>query len=158
MLTNVNSLEEEKTLGRRIHQTSSKLAAYINQRRKEKNLPTKGYEGNLLFFIFSNPGCLAKDIQREFRISKATVSSSIQNREKKGWLTRKDGKDRRYKVLCVTKEGRKACHPYTEFFRGITKEVENQISRDDKETTLRVLNQILLNLEQAKKGENNENH
>lgn len=151
--------KNDNSLGERIHLTSSKIGAFINRKRKDNDLLRLGNEGNLLLYIYEHPSTKAKDLQEKFRLSKATISCSLSNREKKGLLKRDyEGNDKRTKKIRLTDKGKEACLPYRDFFLRLTHTLEENVSREEKETTIKVLNQVLLNLEEEKEGEEDENY
>lgn len=146
-------------LGSRIHRTSSKIGAFISRKRKERNLLTQGNEGNLIFYLYEHPGASAKELQEKFHLSKATVSSSLKNREKKGLLTREvEENNRKAKRIALTQRGKESCVPYTDFFIWLTDTLEKGISEEEKHTTLKVLNHILNNREEDERRLKNEHH
>ncbi len=59
----------------------------------------------MIFYLYEHPGASAKELQEKFHLSKATVSSSLKNREKKGLLTREvEENNRKAKKNCIDTE------------------------------------------------------
>lgn len=64
-------------------------------------------EIRILYEVFSNPGCTAKDLTQILRLDKGYISHRIKNFEKAGFLERVSGEnDKRFQALHLTKQGK----------------------------------------------------
>ena len=65
-------------------------------------------EIRILYEVFSNPGCTAKDLTQILHLDKGYISHRIKNFEKAGFLERVTGEnDKRFQTLHLTDQGRK---------------------------------------------------
>ena len=64
-------------------------------------------EIRILYEVFSNPGCTAKDLTQMLRLDKGYISHRVKNFEKAGFLERISGEsDKRFQTLYLTDQGK----------------------------------------------------
>jgi len=123
-----------------------KLTTNIMQQEHNKYLKPHGIsneQGLLLKYVYEMPGVTQTQIAEDLKKDKTTITRIIDTLVKKGDLERRvSDEDRRSFHIYATKETRKKVEEVAPLFEKNGKELEKIISKEDYETTLKVLNQI----------------
>ena len=123
-----------------------KLVTNIMMQEHNKYLKPYGIsneQGLLLKYVYDMPGVTQTQIAEDLNKDKTTITRMIDTLVKKGDLERRvSDEDRRAFHIYVTKETKKKVEEVTPHFEKKGKELEEIISVDDYETTIKVLDQI----------------
>ncbi len=123
-----------------------KLTINIMQQEHNKYLKPYGIsneQGLLLKYVYDMPGVTQTQIAEDLNKDKTTITRMVDTLVKKGDLERRvSDEDRRAFHIYVTKETRKKVEEVSPLFEKNGEELEKIISKEDYETTLKVLNQI----------------
>ncbi|MEG0664515.1 MAG: MarR family winged helix-turn-helix transcriptional regulator, partial [Clostridia bacterium] len=94
-----------------------------------------------LNIISSTKNCTASFIAEKIGISKAAVTMRINELIEKGLVVKKQSdNDKRINYLFLSKEIEKETNEYNSFFELMTKEIENNYSKDEIDIFCNVLN------------------
>ncbi len=100
-------------------------------------------QGLLLKYVYEMPGITQTQIAEDLNKDKTTITRMIDALVKKGDLERRvSDEDRRAFQIYLTKHTKEKVEELTPIFEKNGKELEKIISKEDYETTLKVLNQI----------------
>jgi DNA-binding MarR family transcriptional regulator len=100
-------------------------------------------QGLLLKYVYEMPGVTQTQIAEDLNKDKTTITRMVDTLVKKGKLERRvSDEDRRAFHIYVTQDTRKAVEEVSPHFEKNGKDLEEIISKEDYETTLKVLNQI----------------
>ena len=123
-----------------------KLTTNIMQQEHNKYLKPYGIsneQGLLLKYVYDMPGVTQTQIAEDLNKDKTTITRMVDTLVKKGDLERKvSDEDRRAFHIYVTQDTRKKVEEVSPLFEKNGEELEKIISKEDYETTLKVLNQI----------------
>jgi len=123
-----------------------KLTTNIMMQEHNKYLKPYGIsneQGLLLKYVYDMPGVTQTQIAEDLNKDKTTITRMVDTLVKKGDLERRvSDEDRRAFHIYVTKETRKKVEEVSPLFEKNGEELEKIISKEDYETTLKVLNQI----------------
>ncbi len=123
-----------------------KLTTNIMTQEHNKYLKPYGIsneQGLLLKYVCEMPGVTQTQIAEDLNKDKTTITRMIDSLIKKGDLERRvSEEDRRAFHIYVTDETKKKVEEVSPLFEKNQKELEKIISKEDYETTLKVLNQI----------------
>ena len=120
----------------------------LDKRLAEHDLT--GQQGRILFYINREVNCLGKevhqnDIEREYHLSKSTVSGIVKRLEKKDIITIE--KQPPYAILKPTQKGRDIiCHVHMHRDETIA-ELTKDMSDEDKKAAIKLLNKMITNME-----------
>ena len=112
--------------------------------------PQSQLQGGILGFLFHHgeEPVYQKDIEREFRISRATATNTLQVMEKNGLITRKSlDKDARLKRIIMTEDTRANHAKVEEHMRMMDERIVEGMSEEDIQTLTRYLTIIMENLD-----------
>ena len=123
-----------------------KLTTNIMMQEHNKYLKPYGIsneQGLLLKYVYDMPGVTQTQIAEDLNKDKTTITRMVDTLVKKGDLERRvSDEDRRAFHIYVTKETRKKVEEVSPLFEKNGEELEKIISKEDYESTLKVLNQI----------------
>ena len=109
-----------------------------------------GQQGRILFYINKETNCLNRDvhqfdIEREFHLSKSTVSGLVKRMEKKGVISIE--KKHPYANIKIEDAGKNIiCHLRTHRDEAIA-ELSKDLSEEEKEQVIKLLNRMINNME-----------
>ncbi len=95
-------------------------------------------------------GIRVVDIARRINISPPSVTEALSKLEKKGYVKKIEGEDRREKILSITKKGEERMKKFTEFMRLEMKEKMSVLTDDDKKKLEKSLSNIVNILHKVK--------
>lgn len=123
-----------------------KLTTNIMTQEHNKYLKPYGIsneQGLLLKYVYDVPGTTQTQIAEELNKDKTTITRMVDALVKKGDLERRvSNEDRRAFHIYLTKNAKEKVEEATPLFEKNGEELEKIISKEDYETTLKVLNQI----------------
>lgn len=104
-------------------------------------------EGHVLLFLANNPDCNhACDAVAYRGLSKSYVSKALTSLAKKGYIVfQEDTTDHRYQKIVFTEAAKEKIKILQDGQRALLKELIQGVSKEDMETTDKVLNQIFQN-------------
>lgn len=120
----------------------------LDKRLAEQDLT--GQQGRILFYINREVTCHGKevhqnDIEREYHLSKSTVSGIVKRLEKKEIITVE--KQHPYAILKPTQKAQDIIH-YVCMHRDDTlAQLLKDINEDDKKAIIKLLNKMIVNME-----------
>lgn len=83
-------------------------------------------------------------IAQSIHYDKATIGGVIDRLEKRGWVERKSNpKDRRAKLVTLTKEGRKALEEITPVVKALQDQVVANLSDDERELFIKLAQKVV---------------
>ena len=83
-------------------------------------------------------------IAQSIHYDKATIGGVINRLEKRGWVERKSNpKDRRAKLVTLTKEGRKALEEITPVVKALQDQVVANLSDDERELFIKLAQKVV---------------
>ena len=124
------------------------LDSDLDKRLAEQDLT--GQQGRIIFYINREVSCLGKevhqnDIEREYHLSKSTVSGIVKRLEKKGIISIE--KQPPYAILKPTQKAKDIIH-YVHMHRDETiAQLLNDMDEDDKKVIIKLLNKMIVNME-----------
>ncbi len=136
-------------IGKRINCTSTKIKRVVDNLDSLKQIENiSGTNGFILVYIDkSKNDVYQKDIEREFGITRSTASNIISLMEKKNLIVREkvDG-DLRLKKLTLTDTAKNYTHALLNDLENFEKKLTKDISKEELEMFVSVLNKIENNL------------
>ena len=145
----------QKSVGFEIRAITNQLKRHINSLPVFQQYDLRGGRGYILGFLYDHAdrAIYQKDIEKEFRISKSTVTEVLQLMEKNGFITRESSKkDGRMKRLLPTQKALTIRQEVMENIRTVENKLKAGIREEDYRTCLKVLKKMSENLS---KEENN---
>lgn len=128
--------KDKRSIGYTIRHTSNSIKNYIDQILNERMKDSlTGIEGMTMAFIFRHKRevITARDIMSHSRVNKSTTSETLSGLVKKGYIEMKPyKKDRRVKIIVLTKLGEKINAQFDEIFVEINARIENGLTEEDK--------------------------
>ena len=115
------------------------------------NAPQSQLQGGILGYLYhhSEKPVYQKDIEKEFRISRATATNTLQVMEKNGLIVRKtQDKDARLKRIVMTEPAYKRHAKVEEHMQYMDKRMLQGMTETEISELYRLLGQLLDNLEQ----------
>ena len=102
----------------------------------------------ILKMIYKNGGSvLQKDIEKEFRVRRSTVTSAMQNLEKKGFIARASAPDDlRSKVVSLTEKGKEKNETLWDFIKKRDAALLENLSEEEQMTLTYLLQKLLDNI------------
>lgn len=132
------------------------VALMVEINRKIKRLKTegmarfqlKGPHVFCLYNLYRTDGLTAAELSERCAEDKASISRSLDYLEKNGYLTCDSGSAKRYKTpLHLTEQGREVCEAMAEEIHRIVIQVDEGLTRQDREAMYRALTIIGQNLD-----------
>lgn len=115
--------------------------------------PQSQLQGGIMGFLFHRreQPVYQKDIEKEFRISRATATNTLQVMEKNGLIVRRcQDKDARLKRIFMTREAEANHARFEAHMKMLDEGMLQGFSEEDIEQLYRYLNKMMENLEQLK--------
>jgi len=142
---------------RRIHnQIKAVIHKSFPRNDKACNAPQSQLQGGILGFLYhqGERAVYQKDIEKEFRISRATATNTLQGMEKNGLIVRKSqDKDARLKRILMTEPARK-CHEQVEnHMRYMDRRMLQGLTEAEIAELYRLLGKLMDNLESMENEE-----
>src|SRR5690349_8050355 len=104
---------------------------------------------SILYFLRANNGCSQQCICNNLAIDKTAMVKVMNYLIKAGYIERNvNPKDRREHFITLTKLGQKRTEEIASSFEAIEKEIFGNISKEERDNFLRVLNKLSENLRQ----------
>lgn len=133
-----------------------KMVIHKSAPRCDKN-PKTQLQGGILGYLYHNQvrPVYQKDLEKEFRISRATATNTLQVMEREGLIVRKAlDKDARLKRIQMTEESYQNHRQFEEHMRELNREMLEGMSETEVEELRRLLGILMGNLEKmAENGE-----
>jgi len=137
---------DKRSIGYTIRHTSNAIKNYIDQTLNEKMKDSlTGIEGMTMAFIFRHKQDVitARDIMSHSRVNKSTTSETLSGLVKKGYIEMKPyKKDRRIKIIVLTKLGEQINAQFDEIFFEINARIEKNLTEADKTSIYHCLDLI----------------
>lgn len=115
------------------------------------NAPQSQLQGGILGYLYHHPDApvYQRDIEKEFRISGATATNTLQVMEKNGLIVRKSqDKDARLKRIAMTEPARVQHAKVEEHMQYMDRRMLQGLTEEEVSELYRLLGRILDNLEQ----------
>ena len=143
-----DSMENQVLIGRVIGKLSNQIYRNIAISCSSTNM--SGTQGRVLHFILSNNGdVFQKDIESEFNLRPSTATGILKLMEKNGVIRRESTPyDARLKRIVITEKGAGLKEQIAKDVVHLEETLMLGISQDDLNVFLKVLNQMLKNLEE----------
>lgn len=149
--------KEQIHIGHQVHRMDRSISKLLEMRVKEKGLDQIAFmHGWILRYLYEHQEqeIFQKDIEKYFGICRSAVTNMIQALEKKGLICRTSvASDARLKKVMLTEEGRRSHEKLGEIFRTLDAELEADITEEELQAFMLVLNKVYQNMEKMK-GEN----
>ena len=101
----------------------------------------------ILEYLLEHDGAMAKDISRDHVLDKSTIASLLARMEKQNLITRKNhASDKRAYSIYLTEKGRYMAHEVKEICTGVDNRAFKNITPQNKQQFLQILNIIIKNL------------
>lgn len=139
----------DRIVSKKINCTSTKIKRIIENLDSIKKLDNiSGTNGFIIVYIYkSNKDVYQKDIEKEFGITRSTASNIISLMEKKGLIIRERvDSDARLRKLVLTDLAKEYSITVIKDLDSFNKKITKDISDDDIDVFLKVLNKIEDNL------------
>jgi len=140
------STENKGSIGRWISLLHRYGNVYINEQLKEYNLGAGQYQ--FLAVLYQNEGLSQDEIASFLKMDKGTVARAIAKLEKEGYVERKVfSVDKRIKKLYLTDKAFAFESKLTSILLGWTNIITKDLSVDEQEYALKLLNKMSINAE-----------
>jgi len=127
------------------------LKCFSNQIKRYMDGSLTGMQFGVIKFIDSHEGkqdIFQKDIELEFNIRRSTATGILQLMEQKDLIIREGvSYDARLKKLVTTAHGKQLKQDFIEKFEALEKKIKMDISDEEIETFLKIVNKMSDNLE-----------
>lgn len=141
---------EERSIPAQIRYTANGIKNFAGKRLANyPQLQITGAEGLVLGFIFRHykDNVSARDVINRFGTSKATVSETLSNLERKGYIAQNVSPlDARAKIICLTPLGEEIKKKFDIFFTQADSVLLDGFSTEEKKEFKRLLNKLEDNL------------
>ena len=125
---------------------------YLNYLFEKRGYPLTREQWTIIKILWDKNGVAQQDLANELLKNKASITSLIENLEKKGLILRKTNLyDKRSKMVFLTDEGRRIREEVHTFVQETTNDLTRNVSEIDIQNTRQVLSKILDNLVFLKK-------
>jgi len=125
---------------------------YLNHSFEKNGFPITREQWIVMKLLWEKNGVSQQDLADELMKNKASITSLIENMEKKELIFRKTNSfDKRSKMVFLTDRGKEIRQNIDEHFHKITQEFVNEIETSNLNQTKDVLEKILDNLVSMKK-------
>ena len=138
--------KREHQIGFAIHHLDRMIGRASHMRANEKGIDDMTMmNGWIIMFLYHHKGVdvFQKDIEKEMRITKSSVTGIVQMMEQKGYITRTavEG-DARLKRIELTKEGERIKKLLESVFDEGEKRLDKCLSRDEQEQLLKLIGKL----------------
>ena len=120
---------------------------YLNHSFEKKGYPITREQWVIMKILYDKNGVSQQDLADELMKNKASITSLIENMEKKGIVSRKTNSfDKRSKMVFLTEKGKDLRMEIDQHFQKITADFVNEIETSNLNQTKDTLEKILENL------------
>lgn len=143
--------EDSKRIGFQMKSINNLIRRRLNVRFTEAGLNELcGMQGPMIGYIYKQSktqDVFQKDIEKEFNIRRSTATVMLQNMEQKGLIVRQTvDHDARMKKILLTEKATECHLRVREQIDAFNEELENGITKEEKEEFFRILEKIKCNL------------
>ena len=139
-----------RKIGPEIHCADLKLSRNLSAHVRKSGVDeVTMMHGWIIGYLYDNreKEIYQKDIEQEFRVSRATASNMLQLMERKGLITRKTAScDARQKKLMLTPEARKLLDRAEQDIYEMEARIQDGFSEEEKKKLLEYLDRIMKNI------------
>ena len=136
-------------LGGLIHKVAHKMKREIDHANQK--LGVSGVQGRIIGYVrceSKNRDVFQKDIEEHFELRGSSVTSTLQNLEKMGFIVRESiPTDQRLKRIVLTKEALDIHNQITKNIEQVEKEAFSSINKEEEQLLSDLLKRILNNIE-----------
>ncbi len=136
-------------LGGLIHKVAHKMKREIDH--VNQKLGVSGVQGRIIGYVrceSKNRDVFQKDIEEHFELRGSSVTSTLQNLEKMGFIVRESiPTDQRLKRIVLTKKALDIHNQITKNIEQVEKEVFSSINKEEEQLLSDLLKRILNNIE-----------
>lgn len=136
-------------LGGLIHKVAHKMKREIDHANQK--LGVSGVQGRIIGYVrceSKNRDVFQKDIEEHFELRGSSVTSTLQNLEKMGFIVRESiPTDQRLKRIVLTKKALDIHNQITKNIEQVEKEAFSSINKEEKQLLSDLLKRILNNIE-----------
>ena len=136
-------------LGGLIHKVAHKMKREINHANQK--LGVSGVQGRIIGYVrceSKNRDVFQKDIEEHFELRGSSVTSTLQNLEKMGFIVRESiPTDQRLKRIVLTKKALDIHNQITKNIEQVEKEAFSSINKEEEQFLSDLLKRILNNIE-----------
>lgn len=136
-------------LGGLIHKVAHKMKREIDHANQK--LGVSGVQGRILGYVrceSKNRDVFQKDIEEHFELRGSSVTSTLQNLEKMGFIVRESiPTDQRLKRIVLTKKALDIHNQITKNIEQVEKEAFSSINKEEEQLLSDLLKRILNNIE-----------
>jgi DNA-binding MarR family transcriptional regulator len=118
---------------------------------KLKDLPIRSGQQDFFYVVSINEGITQKELSEHLYIGKSTTAKAIKNLVDSGYIRKeKDEKDKRSDRLYLTEKGREISPRIQQGFIEVVNVAMKDLSDEEIETSIKLLNKILNNVHKEK--------
>lgn len=136
-------------LGELIHKVAHKMKREIDHANQK--LVVSGVQGRIIGYVrceSKNRDVFQKDIEEHFELRGSSVTSTLQNLEKMGFIVRESiPTDQRLKRIVLTKKALDIHNQITKNIEQVEKEAFSSINKEEEQLLSDLLKRILNNIE-----------
>lgn len=136
-------------LGGLIHKVAHKMKREIDHANQK--LGVSGVQGRIIGYVrceSKNRDVFQKDIEEHFELRGSSVTSTLQNLEKMGFIVRESiPTDQRLKRIVLTKKALDIHNQITKNIKQVEKEAFSSINKEEEQLLSDLLKRILNNIE-----------
>ena len=136
-------------LGGLIHKVAHKMKREIDHANQK--LGVSGVQGRIIGYVrceSKNRDVFQKDIEEHFELRGSSVTSTLQNLEKMGFIVRESiPTDQRLKMIVLTKKALDIHNQITKNIEQVEKEAFSSINKEEEQLLSDLLKRILNNIE-----------
>lgn len=140
----------KNTVGHEIHAAANLLGRRIEYERKELELDEiSPMQSWILSYLHDHKDreVFQRDIERDFTITRSTVTGTLQQMEKRGYITRQAvPKDARLKKIILTAKGEAMRQKVTQHIEATEKALLKDFSTEERERFIAYLQRVQDNL------------
>ena len=131
------------------------LSHLIDQKLQEDNILLSSSQSFTLLLLIKNGGRMyQRDLEKESRVRRSSISSLIKNLEDNGYIERVDvDGDKRKKEVIITEKGIEAETCVKETIKSLEEKLVDGISKEELDLWEKVSLKMICNLEGGKKNE-----
>lgn len=140
---------KEDSIGYRMRLIHNCIHKHMEAKRRANEDDVTGMQRWILIYLKKQgeKEIYQKDIEQEFRVSRATASNMLQLMERKGLITRETAScDARQKKLMLTPEARKLLDRAEQDIYEMEARIQDGFSEEEKKKLLEYLDRIMKNI------------
>ena len=143
---------DRREVGHEIHVLSNMIGRKIDEEKRQRNMgDVSPVQTWVIRYLHDHKGqeICQRDLERDFNITRSTVTGILQLMEKKGYIVRvASTEDARLKRILLTEKAIEHHNLIEEQIRDFNRELENGITEEEKQTFLTILDKMMQNLGQ----------